>query len=285
MGKDIKSLLDNIIDDTNKSYPAGDAQVGDSVGNKPLTFDKGGFREKLALGVLKDMVCAMMDDHTEDMDGMIDNAIIKHIEKDYDGSCYGYLCKARDRRNSPMLGDVIQEINNAVEEAAVQVNLTKDPSSINNMFDPIEVAKNVENYKDFREKLRDKVSKKIIMSVTAELVGNDDAPKFKDTLDAELKAVKPDDQPTNEPEADSATEEPDMEFEDENIMSPKPKTESVIVTAATKIISESYFNKTETPSVEDAMNQAICEYCVTQLDLCFTMNSTDDFFDKYIYSR
>ena len=33
------------------------------------------------------------------------------------------------------------------------------------------------------------------------------------------------------------------------------------------------------------IGSAICEYCVTQLDLCFTMNSTDDFFDKYIYSR
>ena len=60
MANDIKSLLDNIIDDTDKSFPSSDAQIGDSVGNRPLTFDRGGFREKLALGVLKDMVSAMM---------------------------------------------------------------------------------------------------------------------------------------------------------------------------------------------------------------------------------
>jgi hypothetical protein len=282
MANDIKSLLDNIIDDTDKSFPTTDANIGDTVGNKPLTFDRGGFREKLSLCVLKDMISAMMDDHTEDMDGMIDNAIVKHIANDYNGSCYDYLCKARDRRKSPLLGDVIQEIDNAVEDADETLQRTKDPESINDMIDVNELSKNVENYKDFREKLRDKVSKKIIMSVTAELVGNDDAPKFKKTLDAELKAVKPD-QPTGEPKEDDAIGTPDLSIGAEDMM--VPKQESVIVTAATKIISESYFNKTERPSIDVAMNQAICEYCLTQLDLCFTMNSTDDFFDKYIYSR
>ena len=282
MANDIKNLLDDIIDDTDNSYPKADANLGDSVGNRPLTFDRGGFREKLSLCVLKDMISAMMDDHTEDMDGMIDNAIIKHIATDYNGSCYDYLCKARDRRKSPFLGDVIQEIDDIVTEAAARIELTKDPSSISDMIDPKEIANNVKDYSEFRKNLRDKVSKKIIMSVTAELVGNDDAPKFKDTIDAELKAVKPT-QPTNEPTEDGAIDSPDLEIGDEDMMI--PKQESVIVTAATKIISESYFNKTERPSIDVAMNQAICEYCLTQLDLCFTMNSTDDFFDKYIYSR
>lgn len=279
MANDIKSLIDGIIDDTDNSYPAN---VGDDVGNKPLTFDKGSFREKLSLCVLKDMISAMMDDHTEDMDGMIDNAIIKHIANDYNGSCYDYLCTARDRRKSPFLGDIIQEIDNTVEEADEEIKLTKDSESIKDLIDPIDLAGKVKNYDQFRANLRDKVSKKIIMSVTAELVGNDDAPKFKDTIDAELKAVKPD-QPKNEPESDSATELPDLTIGDENMMT--PKQESVIITAATKIISESYFDNKEKPSVETAMNQAICEYCLTMLDLCFTMNSTDDFFDKYIYSR
>ena len=276
---EIKDLLDNIIDDTDKSYPTN---VGDSVGNKPLTFDRGGFREKLSLCVLKDMISAMMDDHTEDMDGMIDNAIIKHIANDYNGSCYDYLCKARDRRNSPMLGDVIQEIDNAVDAADEKIKLTKDDTSINNMVDPIELSKSVDGYAEFREKLRDKVSKKIIQSVTAELVDNDDAPKFKDTLDAELKAVSPE-QPTGEPKEDGAISSPDLKTGEEDMMI--PKQESVIVTAASKIISEAYIAKQEVPSVETAMDMAICEYCLTQLDLCFTMNSTDDFFDKYIYSR
>lgn len=280
MPNDIKSLLDNIIDDTDNSYPE---KVDTSTSNPALTFDKGSFREKLSLGVLRDMITAMMGGHTEDMDGMIDDAIIKHIACDYNGSCYDYLCAARDRRKSPMLGDVIQEIDNAVEDADEHIKLTKDTSDIKSDSDVIrDLANNVPDYDTFTNKLGENVKEKIISSVTADLVKNNKAPKFRDTLAVELKAVSPS-QPTSQPESDSSTDTPDLTVGDEDMMS--PKTESVIITAATKMISESYFSTGNKMEVDEAMNRAICEYCLTQLDLCFTLRSSDDFYDKYIYSR
>ena len=272
---DIKSLLDDIIDNTDKSFPTTNM---DNHGNRSLTYDKGAFREKLSLCVLKDMISAMMDDKVEDMDGMIDDTIVKHIANDYNGSCYNYLCKARDNRNSPMLGDIIQEIDDAADKVEINVNLTKDPSSEENKIDPIELANSVDNYADFREKLRIKVSKKIIDNVTSELVDNNDAPKFKDTLDAELKAKTPD-HPESEPESDTATDNPDLSIGPDNMIS--PKNESCIISAATQIIEESYHNGPSPVSVDYAMNKAICEYCVTMLDICFTMKSSDNFFTKY----
>jgi hypothetical protein len=273
---DIKSLLDDIIDNTDKSYPATNM---DNHGNTSLTYDRGGFREKLSLGVLKDIVSGMMCDHVEDMDGMIDDSIIKHIAKNYNGSCYGYLCKARDNLNSPLIGDIIQEIDNAVEKADEHIKLTKDPSSVENMFNPIELAKSVDNYEEFRDKMGKYVSKKVIDNVTEELVDNNDAPKFKDTIDNELKAKTPE-HPETEPTSDSTKDNQDVSITYDNMIS--PKNESFIITAASKIITESYRNAPSPVSIDYAMNLAICEYCISMLDICFKNRSKENFFSKYL---
>ena len=112
MAGDVKNLLDSIIDNTNNSYPVGgkgpvynkDTVGVDITHNNfhPQTFDKGKFKEKLSMYVLKDLVCAMMHDETTDLDAMIDESIMRHIKNNYNGSCYSYICNARDRLKSPL---------------------------------------------------------------------------------------------------------------------------------------------------------------------------------------
>ena len=123
---DVRSLLDSIIHNTNQSFSQNDSKTVDdaeSVGVTvkhnnfhPQTFDSGKFREKLSLYVLHDLVGAMMHDETTDLDCMIDQSIMKHIKDDYNGTCYGYLCNARDRLKSPLLGDIIQEVEDKTED-------------------------------------------------------------------------------------------------------------------------------------------------------------------------
>ena len=78
---DIKSMLDAIIDGANNKFPnTVNSTIHQNPGtDMPQTFDAGKFREKLSLYVLKDIICAMMHDETEDLDGMIDQSIMKHI--------------------------------------------------------------------------------------------------------------------------------------------------------------------------------------------------------------
>ena len=92
MANDIKSLLDSIIDDTNNSFQKKNdiAVKNNSVGAvhhhnnfHPVTFDAGKFREKLSLYVLKDLICAMMHDETENLDDMIDRSIERHMHDNY----------------------------------------------------------------------------------------------------------------------------------------------------------------------------------------------------------
>lgn len=281
MANDIKSLLDGIIERTDNSYSTSETDTTNL--NPSLTFDKGAFREKLSLGVLRDIVSMMMDGHTEDVDGMIDKAILDHIRNDYDG-CYDYLCKARDKTSnpsSPMLSDIIQEIDDMTYNAEKKITLTKDDSAINDTIDPLELEKSVDSYAEFREKIRRKVADKIINSVAAEIVGSNDAPTFRDTLDENLegKAAEP----------DSATKEPDKEIvpEDDNMIEDNNgedvKSESVIITAASKIIFESYSRDGSHMETKDAINLAILEYCLTQMDLCFLQHTKENFYSKYIY--
>ena len=92
MPADIKGMLDAIIDGANNKFPNTiNSTIHQNPGvNTPTTFDAGKFREKLSLYVLKDIICAMMHDETKDLDGMIDQSIMKHIHDDYEtsqGSC------------------------------------------------------------------------------------------------------------------------------------------------------------------------------------------------------
>ena len=74
MAKNIKGLMDDIIKDTDKRYSEDDGYE---------KFDKEGFRERLCMFVLRDIIDAMMAHDTKDLDGMIDDSIMHHIHDDY----------------------------------------------------------------------------------------------------------------------------------------------------------------------------------------------------------
>ena len=281
MGKDIKDLINGIIDSTDNSYPTSPANI--NVKNPTLTFDKGAFREKLSLCVLRDIVHAMLDDDYEDMDGMIDRSIINHIAADYNGSCYDYLCKSRDATKSPMISDIIQEIDDTVEDTADKAARDKevviDDISLQNVVNPLDLEKRVDNYAQFREEIKKKVADKIINSVVAELVGNNDAPKFKDNLDASLKEKQNETNSKPEEDGNGST---DMKTGEENMV--QPMGESVIITAAGRIYAESARAGIDT-DYDTCMNKAILEYALTNLDLCWKQHTKNDFYNKYIYKK
>lgn len=214
MAKNIKGLMDDIIKDTDKRYSKDDGYE---------EFDKEGFRERLCMFVLRDIIDAMMAHDTKDLDGMIDDSIMHHIHDDYKGTCYGYLCKSRDKCKSPMLADIIQEIDEKVNEVAQECSLTKNEP----VLESAEVKKmleGVEDYDSFVEKLASEVSQKVVDDVAGLLTdGGAKAPSFSDLDDKiELKpagAVEDTEAPASEAEpteeTPAATEEP-VENPEEN---------------------------------------------------------------------
>jgi hypothetical protein len=214
MAKNIKGLMDDIIKDTDKRYSEDDGYE---------KFDKEGFRERLCMFVLRDIIDAMMAHDTKDLDGMIDDSIMHHIHDDYKGTCYGYLCKSRDKCKSPMLADIIKEIDEKVNEVAQECSLTKNEP----VLESAEVKKmleGVEDYDSFVEKLASEVSQKVVDDVAGLLTdGGAKAPSFSDLDDKiELKpagAVEDTEAPANEAEpteeTPAATEEP-VENPEEN---------------------------------------------------------------------
>ena len=285
MANDIKDLINGIIDKTDNSYPStGDGNVSNT--NPTLTFDRGDFRNKLSMSVLHDIVSAMMNDDTNagDLDGMIDKSIMDHLNKYYGGSPYDYLCKCRDcctdknGKPSQMLSDVIQEINEATEETAKKIELTKDPSSAED--DVLDLEANVSDYNQFREAIKRKVANKIVNNVKNEILGSNQAPTFKDTLDDTLQGKNPQGSEMNtaptDVEAPTPTEEVPANVEE----NPAPATESTIITCTQKIISEAYMNG-DTIDQGDAFEQAIIEYCISEMDTCFKQwDAAKDFYDK-----
>lgn len=260
MANDIKSLLDSIIDDTNNSFQKKNDIVvkNNSVGAvhhhnnfHPVTFDAGKFREKLSLYVLKDLICAMMHDETTDLDGMIDESIQRHIHNDYNGTCYGYLCNARDRLKSPLIGDIIQEIDDKTEDVEDALNNTKDADLMNGEIDTKELLKNVDNYDTFRDKVKELVSKKVVDDVSGVITQRNDAPVF-DDLDEELTKTDKDDV-TNE---------------------------SVILRICGSIVTESAIAK-KPISTEEGLNKAIVEYCIAEMDYLFKADPKVSIYAKY----
>lgn len=260
MANDIKSLLDSIIDDTNNSFQKKNDIVvkNNSVGAvhhhnnfHPVTFDAGKFREKLSLFVLKDLICAMMHDETTDLDGMIDESIQRHIHDDYNGTCYGYLCNARDRLKSPLIGDIIQEIDDKTEDVEDALNNTKDADLMNGEIDTKELLKNVDNYDTFRDKVKELVSKKVVDDVSGVITQRNDAPVF-DDLDEELTKTDKDDV-TNE---------------------------SVILRICGSIVTESAIAK-KPISTEEGLNKAIVEYCIAEMDYLFKADPKVSIYAKY----
>lgn len=259
MANDIKSLLDSIIDDTNNSFQKkNDIAVKDnSVGAvhhhnnfHPVTFDAGKFREKLSLFVLKDLICAMMHDETTDLDGMIDESIQRHIHDDYNGTCYGYLCNARDRLKSPLIGDIIQEIDDKTEEVEDELNDTKDGDLMNGEIDTAELLKDVQDYDTFRDKVKELVSQKVIEDVSDAIAERNKAPVF-EKLDKELERGDAD--VTNE---------------------------SVILRICGSIVTESAIAK-KPISTEEGLNKAIVEYCIAEMDYLFKADPKVSIYAKY----
>ena len=181
---DIKSLLNSIIDDGDHDRPI---TAANPTGNPYVKFNTTDFREKLSLQVLHDIIAAMMADDVKDVEGMIDESILRHIKDDYKGTCFGYLRNARDRLNGPILGDIVQEIEDRTEEArigALKGAAEKDPAAITK-----EILDGVESYEELREKLRDEVTKKVVADVTRTITQSNDAPVF-DGIDQKITVDK-----------------------------------------------------------------------------------------------
>jgi len=195
--KSIKSLMDDIIKDTDKRY-SKDEDCYEK-------FDGDEYREKLSMLVLRDIIDAMMAHDTKDLDGMIDDSIMKHIHDDYKGTCYGYLCRARDKCKSPMLADIIQEIENKTAVAAQECEITKNHPVVESA-EVKEMLKGVDDYDSFIEKLANEVSEKVVNDVAGLLTdGGAKAPSFSD-LDEKIE-LQPTDMNAKEDEA-GAVEEP-----------------------------------------------------------------------------
>ena len=254
---DIKNLLDGIIERTNTAYPASANNVtSGNLGalhkvNTPTTFDKGAFKEKLAMYVLKDIIQAMMMDDTSDLDNTIDTSILRHMHDDCGCSCYNYLSNARHKLKSDLLGDIIQEIDNTADEVTVKVSITKDPS-VADQVDIKEILKNVENYEDFTKLLKEKTSNQVVNQMKNVLLQSNDAPTFDaKTLDQKIG--------NNE----------------------KAVEESSIMIIYSTIIYESYVDGKPTISSDMGMEMAFVEYCIDQLDHVFMATPKKSLMARY----
>lgn len=270
MPNNVKDMLDSIINNTDNSYQKNDkgpALKKDTVGTTvthnnfhPQTFDSGKFKEKLSLYVLHDLVDAMMADDTAGLDEMVDKSIMKHINNNYDGSCYGYLCAARDRLKSPILSGVIQEVDDITEETEDKLEETKDDDTLAGEINIQLLLKDVTNYEDFRNKLKDAVSKKVVDDVYGVVTKSNDAPVF-DDLDEELEKQDKDDV-TDKKEEEDVTEE------------------SVILRLTSAIVMESAVEGNRM-STDEGMDQAIVEYCLHELDMCFKAKPKTSFWQSH----
>lgn len=251
MADDVKNMLDDIINRTNKSYPASAANVTDgNLGaihkiNTPTTFDKGAFKEKLSMYVLKDIIQAMMVDDTSDLDNTIDTAIMRHMKDDCGCGCYDYLKNAKHRLKSDLIGDIIQEIDDAADKTAAKVAVTKDPSVANDV-DVKNILENVENYEDFTKLMAEKTTNQVVEQMKNVLKDSNAAPTFDgDELDNKLgEGTKK--MSTN----DSVNE-------------------SSIMKIYSTIIYESYVDGQPTISSDMGMEMAFIEYCIDQIDHAF----------------
>lgn len=265
---DIKGLLDDIISGTEKSFKNDKKECCHEKPNHPMnpqTFDKGKFREKLSMYVLKDLVCSMMHNETKDLDGMIDNSIMRHIHDNYDGSCFGYLCNARDRLKSPLLDDVIQEVEDEVESRAEELENTKDPDIVDRPIDVKEMLKDVNGYTDLSKKIEELVTQKVIDDVAGVLTKKN-PPKF-DDIDKKLKKAS-----MNDVAAQAAEEQEDTMDE--------MTSESKILKMTGEIVVE-HALMNDPISTEDGFNQAVVEYCISKMDYLFKATPKISIYAKY----
>lgn len=244
MSNEIKNLLDDITKDVDASYN-NDPGPG-------MTFDNGAFREKLSLYVLKDIVCAMLDENVDDADEMIDNSIMKHIHDNYNGSCYGYLCHARDRLGNPdmnVFGNIIQEIDHKCKcacEAACRTKQVQEAA----VSDAKELLKDVENYDQLREKLKKEVSQQVVDDVVKVITKSSEAPVF--NIDNKIKVVDNPETTINP----NGTTDPEDDI----------TSESFILKRIGNIITEGAIAG-EAIDYDTAYDTAIVEYAIAQMDI------------------
>lgn len=252
MPADIKSILDSIIDGANNKFPNDiNTTLHQNMGVKtPETFDAGKFREKLSLYVLKDIICAMMHDETKDLDGMIDQSIVSHIRDCYGCGCYDYLCKSRDKLNSPILSGIVQEIDNKTLQIQSKVVDRQDDAFTADAEDLKDELKNVESYDELRKRLKETVSNKVVEDVAKVVATSNDAPVF-DDLDNKLAEKK----------------------EEINNTTDETTNESTILRMCGRIVTEGAMHGVEI-STDTGLNAAIVEYCLAQMDYLFKQDIT-----------
>jgi len=254
MPADIKGMLDAIIDGANNKFPnTVNSTIHQNPGvNTPTTFDAGKFREKLSLYVLKDLVCAMLHDDTKDLDGMIDQSIMKHIHDDYGCTCYDYLNKAKCALGkSPVLSDIIQEIDGKTMQIQSKVVDKQDDACVADAENLKDELKNIENYDELRERIKEIVSQKVVDDVANVIRKSNDAPVFSD-LDEKLVERK-----TSKPETDEGEED--------------LTNESVIFRMTGKFVAESAVEGNRI-STEEGMNRAFIEYAMCHMDYLFKLD-------------
>ena len=268
MPADIKGMLDAIIDGANNKFPNTiNSTIHQNPGvNTPTTFDAGKFREKLSLYVLKDIICAMMHDETKDLDGMIDQSIMKHIHDDYGRSCYDYLCKAKNKLNSPVLSDIIQEIDGKTLTIQSKVVDRQDDAFVDDAADMAEQLKDIENYDELRKRLKEVVSNKVVDDVAKVVTQSNDAPVF-DDLDDKLEEKK------SEKEEDEAADALDKKLD-------ATTNESVILRMSGKFVSEAAVHG-EKMTTEEGLNHAIVEFCLNEMDYLFKLDPSMRHMSRY----
>jgi hypothetical protein len=179
----------------------------------------------------------MRDESNDSIDTMITQSLDKHFQNSE--TCkgpYDYLCKSKEVLGSPLVADIIQEIDAKSDELVEKAKEGEivDPSDV----DVKSMIKNVENYERLREKLKEVVSQKVVNDVTRSITQSNDAPTFS-AIDDKLAQT-----------SDEAIEE------------------SVILCMSSRIIKEHSIG-TEQEDLDNALQEAIVEYCVHQLNYAF----------------
>lgn len=258
MPTDIKGMLDAIIDGATSKFPnnVNSSLHQNPTTPQPVTFDSGKFREKLSLYVLSDLICAMMHDDTKDLDGMIDQSIMKHIHDDYGCTCYDYLCRACNKLNSPVMSDIIQEIDEKTMRIKTKVDEGGDDSLADEEANLKDSLKDIENYEELRQKLKDFVSKKVVNDVAKVVTTSNDAPVF-DDLDNKL-----------------------AEKNDNQAVSDATTNESTILRMCGNIVMEAATKGVQMDS-QEGLQRAIIHYCICEMDYLFKMDPTMHGLKKY----
>ena len=216
-------------------------------------------KNKQSLAVLSDVIHAMMNDDTEGYDDKIDNAIEKHCVNDAKCTPYGYIRRAQMSCGSPLLGDIIQEIDKRAE-CACGKNITEGNKIV--LINALPYENNPE-YDELRGRINEFVTKKIVSDVKREYDKSKESPSFKNSVVDDIETVA---------NSIGGTEEKTNEVE--NGEAEEGVSESFIISRASRIIQESYSCLSDTPmGFEEATETAIIEYCIEQMDKLFKMES------------